>query len=82
MSKPDFILNGMELRDYLAAHAPAAPDWFRNPEGQKIPHDVYEDPERKKAWIREQQATKFFEWRWFYADAMMASRTDSKQKPE
>ena len=37
MSKPDFFLNGMELRDYLAAHAPAIPEWFRLASNERCP---------------------------------------------
>ena len=61
--------HGMTLRDYFAAHAPEMPKWFRHEADEPIP-----EGENRQAWIRRNQAAKFFEWRGFYADAMIAER--------
>jgi hypothetical protein len=74
---------GMTLRDYFAAHAPAVPDWFKHEPTSPMPHIVAgnetmrEHVESKmiyNAWVNEQKAFKFFAWRTFYADAMLAER--------
>jgi hypothetical protein len=72
-------LDGMDLRDYFAAHAPDMPSWFERKvlskqgimetvkDGQKWfqPH-TYTENELVLDWI--------IRWRYEYADAMMKAR--------
>lgn len=75
---------GMTLRDYFAAHAPDVPDWFKHAAPTPIPlvSDAavvgdaahYKAKAERNNWIDEQKAAKFFAWRGFYADCMVAER--------
>lgn len=55
---------GMTLRDYLAAHAPPAP-----------PGWVGDEP-KSMEWLHrpDNVIASMIEWRWHYADAMLAER--------
>lgn len=61
------------LRDQFAMAAPPVPDWFKFDTGTNKPHwdATKEDVEAWRNACREQ---KFFAWRWYYADAMLAAR--------
>lgn len=49
------------LRDYFAAHAPEAPDWYMN-EMLSAPRICSE-------------CEAYYKWRWEYADQMLKERT-------
>lgn len=103
--------DGMTLRDYFAARAPAEiPDWFTHVEPskafppmpdytkldethQKIALDWQSDPvfdlpeeltwygekvkahrEGKRAWAILDRRERYVQWRWAYADMMLAGR--------
>lgn len=73
-----------DLRNHFAATAPKAPDWFKFQPATPYPYAPEgtdpDSPEAAQAraaratWVREQQEKKFFTWRWYYADQMMAAR--------
>lgn len=52
--------HGMTLRDYFAAHAPAAPEWWLTDyiKGRQLDED----------------ASVHAQWAWSYADAMLKTR--------
>jgi hypothetical protein len=62
-------MDGMELRDYFAAHAPPPPS------GWVGTADTLERLSRPDG-----QIAALMEWRWFYADAMLAARGLPKQE--
>ncbi len=58
---PKGRIEGMSLRDYLAAHAPEMPDqWWKALHAQ---------------WPMKHVAEIDADWRYFHADAMLAART-------
>ena len=59
-SKGTYSPDGMTLRDYFAAHAPAAPEWWLNDyiKGRQLDED----------------ASVYAQWAWSYADAMLKER--------
>lgn len=104
-----------ELRDYLAAHAPAEiPDWFSHVEPPKdyppaprwmdapkehhellrswlndgcfdLPDELrwFQDEMTahrtgRDAWHKQNDAARYFQWRYAYADAMLAHRAAAK----
>lgn len=117
----DFVLNeGMSMRQWYAAHAPAVPEWFRlknDSDWPKVPavpkewdaaelaeftmlkagtlelgavsDDVlvfwrrYEPARaRLEAWRDKMRQKKFFAWRWYYADQMIASERGEQQSEQ
>lgn len=105
--------SGMSMRQYYAAHAPAAPDWFRF-ETDNLPPTVPSVPQgwdteqraeflmikegsideacaklevrefwriysparaKLEVWRMDMRKRKFFAWRWFFADMMIATNT-------
>lgn len=74
---------GMSVRDYLAAHAPNEPLWGFKPQmPSDRPKAVYgeseeslkESQEAMNAWEDEYSKQVAIQWRWAYADAMLAER--------
>ena len=75
---------GMTLREYFAAHAPQAPDqWLPRQPAPERPRD-FNSPTRTEEWVAYHQAlsdwllASLVEWRWTYADAMLAAREDGR----
>lgn len=71
---------GLSLRDYFAAHAPPAPEWYSrrymygaDPKGSGL---VGKDVQPASM---EEQERHFHAWRWHYADAMLAARKAGAQ---
>ena len=58
---PHGLHDGMTVREYFAAHAPEMPKWFSD-------SHYHSRVDEKLALIAE--------WRWAYADAMIAGRSD------
>jgi hypothetical protein len=54
------VLGGITLRDYFAAHAPSAPEWWLKDyiKGRQLDED----------------ASVHAQWAWSYADAMLKTR--------
>ncbi len=102
--------DGMSLRDYFAAHAPAIPEWFEHkppardfpkfpdwqeldPTHQQMAKNWLADPvfdlpeelawfqakvvkvnEARYAWNYSDKASRLFQWRYAFADAMLQER--------
>lgn len=71
---------GMHLRDHFAAHAPDAPSWWMAVIEDEIraAKPGYQAPDI--AWLEfadgaiKRRLEKMAQWRWAYADAMLAER--------
>jgi hypothetical protein len=62
---PPYQVRDMNLRQYFAAHAPERPmSWF--PEGWEA--------FKKRTTVEEQAIHLTVEWRWHYAEAMLAGQ--------
>jgi hypothetical protein len=59
MDRAIFVEQGMTLRDYFAANAPEMPKWF------------YETSFCSSI---DEKLSRLAQWRWAYADAMIAGR--------
>lgn len=61
---------GMSLRDYFAAHAPEMPDGWTGivPLSERLSR-------------ADDMLYRLIEWRWFYADAMLAARLNTPTAP-
>jgi hypothetical protein len=73
----------IELRPFFAAHAPGVPEWFTHTPAPGKPNTGDMDStgyhSARAAWSREDDAQRFFQWRWFYADRMIdAGRATAK----
>lgn len=77
----DHWLPGISARDYFAAQAPLGiPSWFTltTPPAMSDAADLSEAEleEQLKAHAKQQDAMRFFAWRWYYADMMLQMRCD------
>lgn len=84
-------LEGLTLRDYFAAHAPASPQpWFR-PEMPPQPERIYPhkkcmnaccklpmNASEREAWVLEKERQLYIQWPYAWADAMLAERDRAK----
>jgi len=77
--------DGMSLRDYFAAHAPAEQEWSFEPTmptKRPTPHleennsgdRVCVNQQEVDAWDRERRKQVAIQWPWVWADAMLAER--------
>lgn len=62
-------VGGMTLRDYFAAKAPEAPQWYRT--------DKLQDGIKNKN--RQLLCERLIEWRWYYAGLMLEARSVSNE---
>jgi hypothetical protein len=70
-------MTNISLRDYFAAHAPMAPNWFTSTL-PKTNMEMIPDPERGKGYVKsntvvivETPLQREVRWRFSYADAMV-----------
>ena len=70
-------MTNIALRDYFAAHAPMAPNWFTSTLA-KATVEMIPDPERGKGYVKsntvvidESALQREVRWRFAYADAML-----------
>lgn len=70
MPKADKPMTWMTTRDYFAAHAPDVPEWFQ-PDILALGHKV-----------PVQQMERMKEWRYFYANVMLAEPEKSPEMPQ
>ena len=77
--------HGMTLRDYFIAHTPKVPEWFKPVMSKDKPKQIFDEtngfnytvPKNQKEideYDLEYKKLKFFQWRTYYADAMIKER--------
>lgn len=77
----EYIKDGMDDIAYFAAHAPDTPSWFKV---EKTPYPEKPVPSTDtavNAWNKEldmieqiNTERRYFQWRWYYAEQMVAHR--------
>lgn len=70
--------DGMSLRDYFAAHAPAEPGWWFDPVMDTEKPDDYADTAAIRSWEDRRNRERWIQWPYAWADLQIAQRSGTR----